>query len=171
MRVHRPHLRAGAIAFASLLALASANVAGHSTDLHHGSALAARENHTDLEKREADPTICVLGICIGSSDSSHSTTSSVTKPSKSWRCSGSGKDGYTVDYNGNSCPSHYPKNFLWCTTRSFSVGMVRPLRRAAELTPVLAYTQSAPMSDGPPPPDSPSRPGPNSTSSLTWMFS
>ncbi|GAA5915604.1 hypothetical protein JCM8208_001217 [Rhodotorula glutinis] len=35
------------------------------------------------------------------------------RPSRNWKCSGSGRDGYSVDYNGNSRPSWAPSGFLW----------------------------------------------------------
>ncbi|KPV77128.1 uncharacterized protein RHOBADRAFT_52078 [Rhodotorula graminis WP1] len=35
------------------------------------------------------------------------------RPSRSWKCSGSGRDGYSVDYNGNTRPSWAPASFLW----------------------------------------------------------
>jgi len=119
MRVHRPHARAAAVALASLVSMVSANVAGHNAAASHGAALEAR--NANLDKREADPSFCVFGVCVGESShssSSHSSSSkSVSKPAKTFTCSGSGKDGYSVDYNGNSCPSSYPEGFLWCTFR------------------------------------------------------
>ncbi|GAA5849923.1 hypothetical protein JCM9279_002464 [Rhodotorula babjevae] len=35
------------------------------------------------------------------------------RPARNWKCSGSGRDGYSVDYNGNSRPSWAPPGFLW----------------------------------------------------------
>ncbi|GAA6043729.1 hypothetical protein JCM8097_000497 [Rhodosporidiobolus ruineniae] len=43
--------------------------------------------------------------------------SSTGVPSSGWQCSGSGKDGYKYDHNGNGCPSHYGGGeWLWYGT-------------------------------------------------------
>jgi hypothetical protein len=40
----------------------------------------------------------------------------ISLPSRSWTCSGSGKDGWSVDWRGNALPSGYPAGWLWFGT-------------------------------------------------------
>uniref|UniRef100_A0A0K3CFY1 BY PROTMAP: gi/342321509/gb/EGU13442.1/ Proteophosphoglycan ppg4 [Rhodotorula glutinis ATCC 204091] n=1 Tax=Rhodotorula toruloides TaxID=5286 RepID=A0A0K3CFY1_RHOTO len=35
------------------------------------------------------------------------------RPGQGWECSGSGNDGWDVDWQGNGCPSHLPSGWKW----------------------------------------------------------
>ncbi|KAL7337437.1 Proteophosphoglycan ppg4 [Rhodotorula toruloides] len=36
-----------------------------------------------------------------------------SRPGQGWECSGSGDDGWDVDWQGNGCPSHLPSGWKW----------------------------------------------------------
>ncbi|GJN88132.1 hypothetical protein Rhopal_001088-T1 [Rhodotorula paludigena] len=87
-----------AAAAAGTLGVAAHSVTPSSTDftVAHSHELAARS-----------PLTLSLGgfnICIGFF---------CNRPSKSWKCNGTGRDGYSIDYNGHSAPSWTPRGWLW----------------------------------------------------------
>ncbi|BGP29580.1 hypothetical protein JCM10296v2_001319 [Rhodotorula toruloides] len=42
-----------------------------------------------------------------------SPSAPTNRPGQGWECSGSGKDGWDVDWQGNECPSHLPSGWKW----------------------------------------------------------
>ncbi|GAA5863899.1 hypothetical protein JCM8547_005273 [Rhodosporidiobolus lusitaniae] len=66
------------------------------------------------------PTVTISGptaIVTVTQTISVAVPTSTGKPSSGWQCDGSGDDGYKVDHNGNSCPSHYGGGeWLWWGT-------------------------------------------------------
>lgn len=37
----------------------------------------------------------------------------ISPPARSWSCNGSGKDGWSIDWQGNTLPSTFPSGWLW----------------------------------------------------------
>ncbi|BGP37501.1 hypothetical protein JCM10449v2_001407 [Rhodotorula kratochvilovae] len=91
-----------------ILLVAGAGALGASASAHP-QPLDVSPAHTHQLDARSPLSIGIGGIniCIGLF---------CNRPSRSWKCSGSGKDGYSVDYNGNSRPSWAPSGFLYFGT-------------------------------------------------------
>ncbi|BGO97285.1 Proteophosphoglycan ppg4 [Rhodotorula toruloides ATCC 204091] len=62
-------------------------------------------------------TITVIGpgqiVTVTETHNLPSPPAPTNRPGQGWECSGSGNDGWDVDWQGNGCPSHLPSGWKW----------------------------------------------------------
>ena len=92
--------------------LAAISLAGAASLVHASTHQASPRAHYDLARRTVDVsvhkndprTLCLIEGLLGLGGSGCGSS----KPSSTWTCSGSGRDGYDYDPSGKTCPSSYP---------------------------------------------------------------